>query len=122
MPTMKKIVTGYKVNGRISIAYDALNESDRTLVDDVVMNPDHFIAQISVPGRATQIMGTPLLYSVSLSAELSAIYRKSGNKIEVIDLMRKATLDQIGRRKTPKITSGRPKPANVRATRIKGTK
>lgn len=111
---VKHSISRFSVNPRIFISYDALNSEDRLLVDDGVLNQDHFLAQIAKPGRTRRIKISPPLYSVNISKDLRAIYRKTRNGIEVVELIRKKTLEKYGVYKSARSPSKRINPAKAK--------
>ena len=97
-----KQVPGYRIDGRVSIALDALDEKQRQAVGGVITDRDHFLASTADSRKVRKISEEDPLYALSMPSGLRIIYSKVGDNIVVMDLMRQATLDQFWSRKPDK--------------------
>ena len=98
MPITKKPTSNYHVDGRVSIALDALDEKNKKAISKVIRDRDHFLAYADC-GTVETISKKRSVYAVSVPTDLSIIYRVSGDHIEVLDLMGKAVLRRYGAKK-----------------------
>ncbi|WP_210420270.1 hypothetical protein [Aquisphaera giovannonii] len=96
---MSRRSPAYQIDGRVSIALDALDERQRRAVGAMIANRDRFLESTSDPSRIRKISRTRPLYALEAPDGLRVIYSHVGDEIVVMDLMHQATLDQF-RRKT----------------------
>ena len=89
---------GYKVDSRVSIALDALDDVQKRAIGSVITDRDHFIQNIMDPRKVQRLSERDSLYSLKIPSGLRIIYSRKGEDIEVIDLMRQVTLDRFGRK------------------------
>jgi hypothetical protein len=108
----KKPARGYHVDGRVSIALDALNDTQKRAVGEVVVDLDHFLAHTADSGKVETISKTRSVYALSVPVGLNIIYKKTGESIEVLDLMGEETLRRYGAKKAARNKS--PKRAGKR--------
>ncbi len=101
-----KKLPGYQVDGRVSIALDALDDQQKQAVGGVITDRHRFLASTSDSRKVRRISEDPPLYSLKVPSGLRIIYSRVGDDIVVMDLMRQATLDRYGR-KVSKAKSGR---------------
>jgi hypothetical protein len=107
MAVLKKS-PGYQVDGRVSIALDALDDEQKRAVGGVITDRDHFLAGASDSRKVRRISKDQPLYSLKIPSGLRIIYSRVGDEIVVMDLMRQSTLDRFGR-KSSRAKSGRAK-------------
>ncbi len=100
-----KKTPGYQVDGRVSIALDALDDKQKQVVGGVITDRDHFLASTADTKKVRRISRDGPLYTLKVPSGLRIVYSKVGDEIVVMDLMRQATLDRYGR-KTAKPKSG----------------
>jgi len=100
-----KKTPGYQVDGRVSIALDALDDQQKQVVGGVITDRDHFLASTADSKKVRRISRDQPLYTLKVPSGLRIIYSKVGDEIVVMDLMRQATLDQYGW-KTSKTKTG----------------
>ena len=86
---------GYKVDGRVSIALDALDETQKQAVVSVISDHDQFLASVSDRRKVRRISMPMPLYSLKVLSGLRIIFFRVGDEIVVMDLMRQETLDQM---------------------------
>ena len=103
----------YKVDGRVSIGMDALDDEQKHAVEGIISDRAQFLKSASETGKVQRISKEQPLYSLKVSAGLRIIYSQNGDEIVVMDLMQQATLDWF-RRQGAKAKNGRRK--KVRAT------
>ena len=101
-----KEIPGYKVDGRVSIAMDALDDPERRAVGDIITDRSRFLASTSDGSRVRRLSKDRPFYALKVPSGLRIIYSQAGDEIVVMDLMRQATLDRYGRRPT-RAKSGR---------------
>jgi len=99
MPFVKKQVQGFKIDGRVSIAMDALSNKEKMVVGGVLCDRDHFLASTSDPRKVRKISESEPVYALSGPSGLNIIYRVSGDEIEVLDLMGTTTLERLSPKK-----------------------
>ncbi len=102
MPNMKRSSAGYQIDGRVSIALDALNDKQKQDVTRVIADRDNFIASAANRRRVRKISKDNPVYALSVPSGLRIIFSKVGEDIVVMDLMRQAVLDQFGARQAGK--------------------
>ncbi len=108
------------MNGRVSIALDALDEEQKQAVGGVIIDRAHFLASTADSRKVRRISKDQPLYTFSVPSGLRIVYSKVGDEIVVMDLMQQATLDQYGP-KASKARSGGTKKARA-MPRAKKTK
>ena len=89
---------GYQVDGRVSIALDALDDEQKRVVGGVITDRAHFLAGTSDSRKVRRISKDQPLYSLKIPSGLRIIYSQVGDEIVVMDLMRQSTLDRFGRK------------------------
>jgi hypothetical protein len=99
MAITKKPAQTYNVDQRVSIGMDALDETQKRAVGEVIVDRDHFLAHASDPQKVETISKRGSVYSLSVPAGLKIIYKMSGEGIEVLDLMGKEILGKYGAKK-----------------------
>ncbi len=99
MAKTKKPAQRYRVDGRVAIGLDALNDSQKKEVGDVIIDRDHFLAHVADRHRVETISKKMSLYALSVPSGLNLIYKDSGGDIEVLDLMGNGTLLKYGAKK-----------------------
>jgi hypothetical protein len=97
-----KTSPGFHIDGRVSIALDALDDEQKSAVGGVLADRAHFVASTSDSRKVRRISKIHPLYALSVPSGLRVIYSKVGDDIVVMDLMRQATLDTLGQRKAAK--------------------
>lgn len=107
VPITKKPARGYYVDGRVAIALDALNDTQKKSVDEVIIDLDHFLAHTADSGKVETISKARSVYALSLPTGLNIVFKKTEESIEVLDLMGEETMRKHGakkpvRNKTPK--------------------
>jgi hypothetical protein len=100
--TKKQRSPGFEVDGRVSIALDALDDAQKQALGGVLSDRDHFIASTASGRNVTTISKNNQFYALRAPGGLRIIYSKVGDDIVVMDVMRQATLDRYGSRKTAK--------------------
>jgi hypothetical protein len=100
MPVIKKS-PDYQVDGRVSIALDALDDKQKRAVGGVITDRDHFIASTADSRKVRRISRNDPFYALKVPSGLRIIYSKVGDDIVILDLMHQATLDRYGQRKMP---------------------
>jgi hypothetical protein len=97
MAVLKKS-PGFQVDGRVSIALDALDDEQKQAVGGVITDRAHFLASVSDSRKVRRISKDQSLYTLKVPSGLRIVYSKVGDEIVVMDLMRQATLDRYGRK------------------------
>jgi hypothetical protein len=97
MPVVKNS-PGYQVDGRVSIALDALDDKQKQAVGGVISDRARFLASTADSRKVRRISKDQPLYTLKIPSGLRIIYSKVGDEIVVMDLMRQATLDRYGRK------------------------
>jgi hypothetical protein len=87
---------GFRVDGRVSIAMDALDGSQKRNVQRILADRDHFVACIADEGRVERLSRTRPVFALKVPPGMNIIYRWSGDRIEVPDLMGQAALRRYG--------------------------
>src|SRR5271157_652014 len=83
---------GYQVDGRVSIALDALDDKQKRAVGGVISDRAQFLASTADSRKVRRISKDQPLYTIKVPSGLRIIYSKVGDEIVVMDLMRQATL------------------------------
>ncbi len=92
----------YQIDRRVSIALDALDDTQKRAVGGVLIDRAQFLASTADSRKVRRISKTSPLYALSIPSGLRIIYSRVGDDIVVMDLMRQATLDRFGQQKTAK--------------------
>jgi hypothetical protein len=100
---------GFQIDGRVSIALDALDNEQKQSVGEIITDREHFIASTADSRKVRKISKNDPIYALRVPSGLRIIYSKVGDDIVVMDLMHQTTLDTYGRR-------------NLAKTRKSGTK
>ncbi len=87
----------YQVDGRVSIALDALDDLQKQAVAGVIIDRDHFIASTADSRKVRRISKNNPIYALKGPSGLRIIYSKVGDNIVIMDLMHQATLDRYAR-------------------------
>jgi hypothetical protein len=87
----------YQVDGRVSIAMDALDDRERLAVAQVINDRDNFLASTADRRKVRKISKTEPIYALNGPDGLRIIYSKVGDRILVLDLMHQLTLDRYAR-------------------------
>ena len=98
--------TGYKVDGRVSIALDALGDEQKRFVKDVISDKENFIRSTSSRGAVRRLTGKQPLYVLRGPGDLRIIYSKTDDAITVKDLMQKHTLNYFRHTPYSKLSPG----------------
>ena len=108
-----KKTPGYQVDGRVSIALDALDDKQKQVVGGVITDRAHFLASTADTKKVRRISRDQPLYTLKVPSGLRIIYSKVGDEIVVMDLMRQATLDEYGLKTSKPKTGGTKKVRRV---------
>jgi len=87
----------YQIDGRVSIALDALDELQKQAVAGVISDRDHFIASTADSRKVRKVSKNDPFYALKGPSGLRIIYSKVGDNIVIMDLMHQATLDRYAR-------------------------
>ena len=101
MAIIKK-AADYRVDGRVSIALDALDDKQKQAVGGVITDRDHFIASTADRRNVRKISRNDPFYALKVPSGLRIIYSKVGDDIVIMDLIHQATLDAYGERNVSK--------------------
>jgi hypothetical protein len=91
MAAMKK-TPRYKVDQRVSIALDALDEDEQRAIRKILKDRDHFLASAADRRKVRRISKTHPFYALSVPSGLRFIFSKVGDEVVVMDLMHEAVL------------------------------
>ena len=116
MAKTKKPAQRYRVDGRVAIGLDALNDAQKKEVDEVIRDRDHFVARVADRLKVETISDKMSLYALSVPSGLSVIFKESGGDIEILDLMGTEVLRNYGA-----TTKARRKNAPTPARKVKGS-
>jgi hypothetical protein len=108
-----KKTPGYQIDGRVSIALDALDDKQKQAVGGVITDRDHFLASMADSKKVRRISKDQCLYTLKVPSGLRIIYSKVGDEIIVMDLMRQTTLDRYGPKTSKPRTGGTKKARTV---------
>ncbi len=100
--TKKQPAQGFEIDGRVSIALDALDDKQKQALGDVLSDRAHFVARTASGRNVMKISKNNEFYALKAPDGLRIIYSQLGDDIVVVDLMRQETLDLYARRKAPK--------------------
>ena len=78
---------GYSVDGRVSIALDALDDQQKRVVGGVIANRAQFLASVSDHRKVRKISKQKPLYSLKVPSGLRIIFSRVGDEIVVMHLM-----------------------------------
>jgi hypothetical protein len=111
--TVTRKSPGYRIDGRVSIALNALDEKQKQAVTGVLTDRARFVASTADRRKVRKISKDDPLYALSIPSGLRIIYSRVGDDIVVMDLMHKANLVDSGRRKAVKATASGTKTARA---------
>ena len=100
--TVTRKSPGYKIDGRVSIALNALDDKQKQAVTGVLTDRARFVASTADRRKVRKISKDDPLYALSIPSGLRIIYSRVGDDIVVMDLMHQVTLDTYGQRNVPK--------------------
>lgn len=106
-------VPSYRVDSRVTIAMDALDEKQRKAVCGVISDPAHFLNCMADSKRVQKISKDDQIFTLKIPSGLRIVYSRVGDEIVVLDLMRQATLSRYGRKSVRQKGRGRRKPGSV---------
>ena len=99
MSTTIKSSDGLQIDGRVSIAMDALGTRQKRVVRRVLSDRESFLSLTSGGRRARKVSISQPIYAVSVPPGLDIIFRVSGEAIEIMDLMGTATFKRFAAKK-----------------------
>ena len=109
--------TDFQIDQRVAIAMDALEPDQKASLNSALRSKANFIAQASSPGRSERLSNSKDVYVLRVENGLRVFDSKSGDKIVILDVMRKATMDRLmtkkKRKKKAKGSSSRTSPGGV---------
>ena len=109
--------TDFQIDQRVAIAMDALEPDQKASLNSALCSKANFIAQASSPGRSERLSNSKDVYVLRVENGLRVFYSKSGDKIVILDVMRKATMDRLmtkkKRKKKAKGSSSRTSPGGA---------
>jgi hypothetical protein len=98
MAVMQK-TPGYRVDQRVSIALDALDEDEQRAIRRIIKDRAHFLASAADRRKVRRISKTHPFYALSVPSGLRLIFSKVGDEVVVMDLMHEAVLAGYGPRR-----------------------
>jgi hypothetical protein len=116
-PTPKNASPGFNIDGRVSIAFDALSDRQKKIVGGLLSDRERFVAGTSERRKIRKVSESDPIYALSASTGLNIIYKLSGADIEILDLMGDATLQRFATKRR----SSQPKAAKKTAGVVGGT-
>lgn len=96
MMAVAKNAPVYHVDGRVSIALNALDDKQKEAVANVITNRVRFLASTADRRKVRRISKEESLYALQIPRGLRVIFSQVAGDIVIMDLMRQATLDQFG--------------------------
>ena len=98
MAMTKKPAQRYYVDRRVAIGLDALDDTQKMAVGEVIIDRDHFLAHAADRHKVETISKRGSMYALSVPAGLKIIYKVRGENIEVLDLMGEGFLRRYARK------------------------
>ena len=95
---------------------NALDEKQKKAVSRVIRDRDHILAYAADCDEVETISKKRSVYALSVPSDLSIIYQRSGDDIEVLDLMGQAILRRYGVKRKSGRTDSLTKPKTRRST------
>ncbi len=92
-----------QVHRRVGIAMSVLPSAQRSAVSRVLASPSAFTdhaADLTSVGKLTPT--GEKLYVMKVTPQIRLVYSKSGDGVQVLDLVERATLDRLARKKSAK--------------------
>jgi mRNA-degrading endonuclease RelE of RelBE toxin-antitoxin system len=93
---------GFQIDRRVGIALDALSPSQQAALKPLLQNRESFVARAKRPGVTTKLSASKPLYLMRAGGGMRIIYTVQDENIVVQDIMRKATMDRLARKRTKK--------------------
>jgi hypothetical protein len=100
MPRKKDL----KVHRRVGIAMSVLPSAQRTAVSRVLSSPSAFTdhdADLTIVEKLAP--GGEKLYVMTVTPQIRLVYSKSGDRIQILDLVERATMDRLAPKKSGKV-------------------
>src|SRR5262245_285058 len=97
---------GLSIHRRAMMALDALSPSERSKVIDrvnLLQNPD---ARNYVRANSIRLKLPEPMYMMRANPKIRILYRRNGDEVEVLDIVRKGTLDTFAKRTLDKLAVG----------------
>jgi len=95
-PNELVVIEGYKIDERVAIALDALDDDQREVLHSVLRDREHFLSRAADPRNVRRISKSQPIYALKVPSEMTIIYKRTGDEIEVLDLMGETTLERYG--------------------------
>ena len=99
MAMAKKPPYEFRVDDRVHIGLDALDDSQKKAVHKAIMDRDHFLAHAADRRNVETISKKESIYAVSVPVGLRIIYKVSGEDIEILDLVGEENCASTARRR-----------------------
>jgi hypothetical protein len=92
-----------KVDRRVGIAMSVLPSAERNAVSRVLASPSAFADHAADSTCVEKLApGGEKLYVMTVTPQIRLVYSKSGDDIEVLDLVERATMDRLAPKKSGK--------------------
>ncbi len=92
-----------KVHRRVGIAMSVLPSAQRNAVSRVLASPRTFTHHAADLTHVKKFAPTgEKLYVMNVTPQIRLVYSKSGDSIEILDLVERATMDRLARKKSAK--------------------
>jgi hypothetical protein len=90
-----------KVHRRVGIAMSVLPSAQRSAVSRVLASPSAFAHRAAELTNLKKLAPTgEKLYVMNVTPQIRLVYSKSGDRIEILDLVERATMDRLAPKKT----------------------
>ncbi len=96
------IKKGFKVDQRVGIAIDALSADQKAALEPILESRQRFVDHSNLRGRTQELSGSERLYATNAGLGMRVIFTVQDENIIVLDVMRKATMDSLGKKKKKK--------------------
>jgi hypothetical protein len=90
--TITKKSPGFRVDQRVSIALDALDDAEKQVIGEIVKDRTHFLASTADRRKVRRITADHPYYALRVPSGLRLIYSRVGDEIVVMDLMHEANI------------------------------
>ncbi len=93
------IKKGFKVDQRVGIAIDALSADQKAALEPLLESRRRFVNHSNLPGMTQELSGSKPLYATNAGLDMRVIFTIRDDNIIVLDIMRKATMDRLRKKK-----------------------
>jgi hypothetical protein len=115
-----------EIHRRVGIAMSVLPAAQRSAVSRVLSSPSAFTARAADLSNVKKLaVAGEQLYMMKVTPQIRLVYSKSGESIQVLDLVERATMDRLAPKKVAKVigrhqdaTHNRPAASKIKTAKL----